>query len=211
MDLFSPGGPYGSVMALRWSHDLGPADWLLRSPVPWARLVGLGPDGFAAYVRLRFVPDPVRPGQSEADQDLPYDRPSDLDEARRALAVLAGFTSTPDDCWFAVWEGYGGSIEVPPALPLLDLVDAELGSVRRYALLRGRLDDLQDWERDVGDGLLVPPAFVWPADHRWCLAADVDPHWAGIGAEEAAVAALLGTPGLDVVRTDPAQTQPHHS
>lgn len=198
-------------MALVWTTDLGPAGWLLRSPVPWARLVGFGPDGFAAYARVRHLPDPVRPGQTEADHDLPYDRPSDLDRGRRALQVLAGFTSTPDDCWFAVWEGYGGSIEIPPALPLLDLVDDVHGSVRRYALLRGRLDDLQDWGRDVGDGLLVPPALAWPADHRWCLAADVDPHWMGVGAEEAAVAALLGTPGLDVVRTDPAQAPPHYS
>ena len=198
-------------MALAWTTDLEPAGWLLRSPVPWARLVGIGPDGFAAYARVLHLPDPVRPGQSEADHDLPEDHPSDLDQARACLGVLADFTATPDDCWFAVWEGYAGSIEIPPGLPLLDLVDAGLGSVRRYALVRGRLDDLEDWERDIGDGLLVPPALVWPADHRWCLAADVDPHWMGVGAEEAAVAALLGTTGLDVVRADPSQVPPHHS
>jgi hypothetical protein len=55
----------------------------------------------------------------------------------------------------------------------------------------------------------VGPAFVWPADHRWCLAADVDPHYAGVGASEDAVHALLALPDLDVVRTDPAAPQPH--
>ena len=63
----------------------------------------------------------------------------------------------------------------------------------------------------MAHGFPVPPAFVWPDDQRWCLASDVDPHWAGIGAEDAAVEALLRTPGLDVVRADPREVQPHFS
>jgi len=197
-------------MPFVWSPDLDPTAWLLRSPVPWARLVGFGPAGFEAYARVRYIPDPVRPGQHEADHDLPEDHPSSLDQARRALAVLADLTSTPDDCWFAVWEGYPGSIDLLIDLPLFDLVHEEHGfSVRRYGLLRGPLADLYRWEHDVGGGLLVPPAFVWPADHRWCFAADVDPHWAGVGASEDAVRALLATRDLDVVRADPEAPQPH--
>jgi hypothetical protein len=38
----------------------------------------------------------------------------------------------------------------------------------------------------------------------------VDPHWAGIGAEQAAVDALVGDPGLDVVPARPAQEQPQY-
>ena len=150
-------------VTLAWSTDLSPAAWLLETGVPWSRLVGLGPAGFAAYARLRFVPDPVRPGQSEADHDLPDDHPSDLDQARRGLAVLAGFTSTPDDCWFAVWEGYPGSVEIPAGLPLLDVTDEEHGfPVRRYGLLRGRLADLEDWERDVATACSCRPPSPGP-------------------------------------------------
>lgn len=75
-------------------------------------------------------------------------------------------------------------------------------------MLRGDLADLDTWPQALGHDLRVGPAFVWPADHRWCLASDVDPHWAGIGADEAAVAALLATPDLDVVRADPTEDQP---
>jgi hypothetical protein len=54
------------------------------------------------------------------------------------------------------------------------------------------------------------PAFIWPADHAWCVADDVDPHWAGIGAGTAAVDALVSDPRLDVVRADPAREQPFY-
>jgi hypothetical protein len=53
-----------------------------------------------------------------------------------------------------------------------------------------------------------PPAFAWPADHSWCFARDVDPHWAGIGAEKAAIDTLLNTPELDVVPAQPTEPQP---
>ena len=52
------------------------------------------------------------------------------------------------------------------------------------------------------------PAFVWPADRAWCVAKDVDPHWAGIGGAAALVTELTGDPRLDVVAADPTQDQP---
>ncbi|MGI3780504.1 MAG: hypothetical protein ACRYG2_06965, partial [Janthinobacterium lividum] len=114
------------------------------------------------------------------------------------------FTSTPDDCWFAVWEGCSSTFELPSGLPLLELPN------RRYGVLRGRLSDLDHWQEVVRTGLDAPPAFVWPTDRSWCFASDVDPHWAGIGADRAAVRALLAEPGLDVVEADPASDQPSY-
>lgn len=98
---------------------------------------------FDAYARLRHVPDPAFAGQRENDADRPDDVPSDLEQARTALAVLARFTSTPDDCWFAVWEGCSSSLELPAGLPLLALPN------RAYGLLHGALTDLADWEETV--------------------------------------------------------------
>lgn len=80
---------------------------------------------------------------------------------------------------------------------------------RSYALLRGSLEAIDGWEDELGGGQPIPPpAFVWPADRRWCFANDVDPHWAGIGAEDAAIKALLADPELDVVRARPDDAQP---
>lgn len=184
-------------MRLSYCSDITAADWLVRSGAPAERLITFGPSGFAAYARLRFIPDPPGPGQEDqADVDVPDDHPSDIAQTRRALSLLAAFTSTPQECYFCLWEGYSDAPLSPEMQqgPLVELPH------RRYVLLRGALTDIDAWESDLGRGqTIAPPAFVWPADHRWCLASDVDPHWAGIGADQAAIDALLADPQLDVV------------
>jgi len=82
---------------------------------------------------------------------------------------------------------------------------------RAYFLFRGKAEDLGAWGADGPwpDMSYVPePAFVWPADHAWCIANDVDPHWMGIGASTSAIEALVADPVLDVVPADPAEEQP---
>ena len=181
------------------------ADWLVRSGTPDMQLISFGPTGFEAYARLRFIPDPSGPGRQESSVALPDDHPSDLAQARWALRRLAAFTSTPQECYFCLWEGYS---DIPLPVQVLRGPLVEIPH-RRYALLRGALYDIDAWATVLGGGQpIAPPAFVWPADHRWCFAADVDPHWAGIGAERAAVAALAADPELDVVPADPTQGQP---
>lgn len=171
-------------MTLRRCTDLSGADWLVQSATDSFRLITMGPDGFAAYARLRYIPDPAFDGQDEADIEVPPDRPDDLTQAVAALRVLAGFTSTPDDCFVAVWDGYG-EIEDGPLLTGL--------AYRHLALFRGPLRGITELP------VAWPPAFVWPADQNWCFTSDVDPTWAGIGAGPSAIAALLAAPGLDVV------------
>ena len=191
-------------MSLSLSTDTSAADWLVRSGIPGDRLITFGPAGFEAYARLRFIPDPVRAGQHEADAGIAADHPSDFEQARRAVLRLAPFTSTPEDCWFCLWDGYS-DVELPSAGrgPLVELPH------RSYVLLRGSLSDINDWEAALGPiPPYAPPAFVWPADHAWCFTSDVDPHWAGIGASRAAVDTLLADPALDVVPARPEERQP---
>ena len=46
---------------------------------------------------------------------------------------------------------------------------------RTYYLLHGPLAGFGQWGvRETGYN---PAAFVWPADHAWCIASDVDQHW----------------------------------
>jgi hypothetical protein len=192
------------MLRLRFCPDTSAADWLVSSATPFQQLITFGPSGFAAYARLRFIPDPTGPGQQETDAEVPDVHLSDTEQTRRALRLLAPFTSTPKECYFCLWEGYADA-PLPQPGPLVELPH------RRYALLRGTLGDIDAWESDLGGGQsIAPPAFVWPADHRWCLAADVDPHWAGVGAEQAAIDALLGDPRLDCTPARPADAQPRY-
>lgn len=182
-----------------------PAAWV--SKLTFREATTFGPRGFGSYARLRFIPDPIRPGQSENEIQVPDDHPSDLDQARRTFAHLAEHTTTPDHCYLCIWDGFHfDRLPVGPGPHvMIDLPH------RRYLLLEGPLDGLRTWETELGDGgPLVPPAFVWPADHAWIFVSDVDPHWAGIGAQREAIAELLGDPVLDIVGADPTEPQPYY-
>jgi hypothetical protein len=190
-------------VSLSVTSDPSAADWLVRSGTPGGQLITFGPAGFEAYARLRFIPDPVRRGQREGQAGITADHPSDFAQARRAVHRLAPFTSTPEDCWFCLWNGYSDVELSSTASRLVDLPH------RRYVLLRGSLADIDGWERTLGTlPPYPPPALVWPADHSWCFASDVDPHWAGIGGGRAAIDALLHDPDLDVVPAQPDEPQP---
>lgn len=190
---------------LRVAVNTAAAEWI--SGLTFDQLVTFGPPDFEAYARLRYIPDPTIAGQSEADVDLPDDHLSDLDQARQALDELARHTKTADHCYFCIWDGYS-DLHLPPdpeGQAVLDLPH------RRYTLLEGPLDALHTWETDLGrGGPLVPPALVWPADHRWCFVSDVDPHWAGIGASTEAIRRLFANPALDVVPAHPQDRQPYY-
>ncbi|NKS72360.1 hypothetical protein GS531_04915 [Rhodococcus hoagii] len=54
------------------------------------------------------------------------------------------------------------------------------------------------------------PAFIWPADHAWCVTCDVDPHFASIGASADAIARLVADTRVDVVVDDPDTEPPYY-
>lgn len=227
-------------MALTFCFDVTAADWIARSDLPWQRLVGFGPGGFDAYARLRLLPDPAWPGQSEneAEGDWRIDQPSLLFDA------LAKATSTPEDCYFCVWEGLstigGGVVKDPgpvyvdedapaglhwspdahPAVaPRVSASRRSLPKVevpnRAYFLFRGPLVDLGGWDtaRDLPAECRLgdaEAAYVWPADRAWCTARDVDQHWVGVGANREVINRLVADPRLDVVPADPREEQPYY-
>jgi hypothetical protein len=194
-------------MALVLSSDPSPADWIVASDVQWAQLVTFGPSGFPAYARLRFLPDPTYEGQRELDADR--DSASCATDQWQALfELLAAHTATPDDCYFCLWDGWPFANSTHE--PTLNVPPDHNVPARRFFLFRGPLSDAGDWGPDFASGGPAPyePAFVWPADHAWCIANDVDPHWAGIGTDASLIERLIADPQLDVVSADPADEQP---
>lgn len=87
---------------------------------------------------------------------------------------------------------------------------------REYYLCRVSLQDFasgaieHSWQAET-HGSMPHPAFMWPVDRAWCITADVDPHWAGIGAEQALIDPLLTEPSLDVVRVEPKAKLPFYT
>ena len=238
-------------MALTPCSDLSTANWITAADQPWQQLVAFGPSGFSAYARLRFLPDPAFGGQSESDVVLADGAPTETAQLRTAVEVLARHTTTPEDCYVCVWDGWGWTAEggdsgsalsrepspSTPTQPMLTSApppdakparwirshDPPLAPHapkvvipnRAYYLFRGSVSDVGN-SRATQSGParstigMPDPAFIWPADHAWCVANDVDPHWAGIGADTAAIDQLVAAPRLDVVLADPNENRPSY-
>jgi hypothetical protein len=192
-----------------------------------------------ARLRFLPDPAYVGQDRDQLDVDTgPFDEEPVLRVALTTLARHTGTPDDSYFCLWDGWGGIkGGDVmrladfqtgsvtrgpliepAFPPSVLLGPTVEVPRGRTvpsRAYYLFRGPISDLGDWgAADEWPGrprrYMPPPALVWPADHAWCIANDVDPHWAGIGASVAAIDELLADPRLDLARDDPAQEQPYY-
>ena len=198
--------------------DSSPAAWLLNQGRAWYDLTARGPLGFQRYARLRFIPDPDFIGQHERDANIPdlgEPGPSETWQIGVVITHLKRHTTTPNDCYYLMWEGWPDLEPLATQLDAarVDINDETQHSVRGYYLFRGDTD-LHAWDNDTYSDATSPlesrlpvPAFVWPADRAWCIVRDVDPHIATIGASTAAITEVLSDPRIDTV-DDPPDIDP---
>jgi hypothetical protein len=186
-------------MTLEYCSDVTPAEWITHSGGSWQQLALYGPSGFEKYARLRFNSDPDFDDQRISDSHRSH---SDTDEAvvARLCDLLARETTTPDDCYFAMWDGSGNEFNRQHGHGRMAIPN------RSYHLFCGPLSQIGEWTSPRVPGINDPAAFIWPADHAWCIASDTDPHWAGIGASSHIVETLLVQHDLDVVASDRSDT-----
>lgn len=123
-------------------------------------------------------------------------------------ALLAQFTTTPEQCYFGVWEGYGqysggsamltadgrgGRLSTPREIRRAQRVR---GIGRDYLLYTGRLDHIAGFYNNF---LSEPPNIWWPADRAWFVATDIDLDSTHIGASQGCIDALLCHPAVEAV------------
>lgn len=145
------------VTAIRPAASAEPAQWLLRSEVGWWDLVRYGPPGFEVYVRIAFADGGGGEGEDPA--------------LRTALATLASYTAEPAIAYAAIWEGWTSRGPIPDA-PRVRIPN------RAMLLFTGPVNGLRDapalaWYGSA-HGVYQEPNLVWPEDHAWCLACEVD-------------------------------------
>jgi hypothetical protein len=126
--------------------------------------------------------------------------PEEGDLATEVLSALCGVlaehTTTPQDCVFGVWEGWGwfngsvaaayfypvGQPHIPPEpAPGSWFLDTRAPTItlpleRTYALYTGPVGDaLRIGAWDTRDRFQPhSPNLMWPADHAWCVATEID-------------------------------------
>ena len=141
------------------------------------------------------------------------------------LDVLAAFTSGDDDCFHALWDGWGwlhqgawslltfGTDSVPRStaaelgLPADVLAGPRLRLPGRdYLVFRGRLGAARRMGHQITDDWFSPqsPSLLWPADRSWCLATEIDFDSTMIGGSLELIDALLQRPGLEAWPVSPA-------
>lgn len=209
--------------------DIEAAQWITARDEHWWDLVTLGPAGFPAYARLRFIPDPAYEGQSESEGANQIgvrsvsDTLSESEQLRIAVETLLHKASSPTEGYLLMWDGYGESMIPEPVLKTPHVVitddeasrDPSVSPARGYYLVRVSLPDFvsgaveHSWQAATGLPMQAP-AFIWPANQSWCITSDVDPHWAGIGAEQDLIDSLVIEQRLDVVLVEKNQKLPFY-
>ena len=117
-------------------------------------------------------------------------------ECRTLAGLLRDFTSTPDHCFFCLWEGYGN---IDPRLYKASSRVKAPG--RDYLLFRGPLDAVMSFLRSTESFWGYSPNIWWPADRAWCVATDIDLFDTYVGGSRECIAAVLDSPNLEALPT----------
>jgi hypothetical protein len=180
-----------------WSSSFEAANWVRERLHPFGHgdIGSVIPDSFDAYIAIVH---PDRKGELPGDL---LDRLSD---------VLIQHTSTPDNCWFCIWEGYawmhGGRAVTgnPPGLapPVIRSGGRVQLPGRNYYLYRG---DVAAAKTFVPLPWNLRPNLWWPDDRAWCVATEIDNVATYVGGTNELAAVLLADAALDAIPVTPTE------
>jgi hypothetical protein len=137
--------------------------------VPWARVAAA--NGRVAHAGMEWIA--ITGGweflhsatQPEWDAE-PSEGSLPIRQASVLAEVISHYTATPDDCWFAVWEGSGAAAFPRDGGPRVAM------PMRPMVLFQGPLHAIvTSFDREPLD---QRAHLWWPADRRWCVATDID-------------------------------------
>ena len=204
-------------------HALDAADWLRASLTTFAASVAsILPGHFPAYARVLhpFDSDGGSPIAAPTWRELtalagrePLDPAAAADfalfgvpnvQARVGTLPLALIealvehlhlaTTTPEQCFFAVWEGFGASVVSRSLAPQLELPH------RAYHVFAGPIAAARTSYSAIAFAHQSANLW-WPADQAWFVATEIDFAWTYVGGSRADIEAVLADSRLEAVET----------
>lgn len=112
------------------------------------------------------------------------------------VSVLAGHTMASDQCWFAVWDGYGCFQFSPQDAPAFDIPH------RSLLLFTGPITAVL--ASMCGQPWWQSPSLWWPQDRAWCVETEVDMMSTYVGGTRQCVEELVDRDDLEAAIVDPA-------
>ena len=110
------------------------------------------------------------------------------------VSVLARHTSTPERCWFAIWEGYGCVAD--DAAPAFDIPHRrQLLFTGPITAVRTSLCSAPSWQS---------PSLWWPQDRAWCVETEVDFMSTYIGGTRKCITELVAHEDLEAMTVEPS-------
>jgi hypothetical protein len=121
-------------------------------------------------------------------------------DAEALAGILQGWTVTPEDCWFCVWDGYGWA-SAPSLGPAREAPRVQLPH-RSYLLYQGPAEaalTLPGLDGTFGQC----PNVWWPADRAWCVASEIDLPWTYVGGPCGLIDAILADDRIEALPAAP--------
>ncbi|GAA4115680.1 hypothetical protein GCM10022249_18210 [Enteractinococcus coprophilus] len=156
-------------------------------------------------------------GPAPWDSAGPTEGALDASDAAHLVSTLREHTTSPEHCWFALWDGYGWDDaarfeligEGAPAhqsAPPIDPVPIEVRDgprvelpERTYLLYTGPVEAallfLEEYQQT--------PNLWWPADHSWCVASEIDLAWTYLAGPVSLVDQVLADHTLEALPAAP--------
>ena len=178
--------PCGFVKYLRLLHPAYLSD---NQEISWsevAKQTGRTPHSQMQWHRIINCRDS---GQSSHDLTAPQIGYLPERQATVLVEILSKHTRTPEECFFAIWDGWGYS--------QLDKFENQTASFqlweRRYYLATGSISAYL-----AGVSVGMPPSIWWPRDRSWCAATDIDLMWTYVGGTKSCIDAVIVDGRLEV-------------
>jgi hypothetical protein len=168
-------------------------------PITWHEVAGR--TGATPHREMQFQNISGRWEGVHGEQDDPWPDLSDPEEGsipteivEVLLPILEASTTTPERCYFAVWEGWGDLANEIHSAPTFEIPH------RRLHLLEGPLAGAT---QPLGAQVFRRSANLWwPADQSWCVATEIDFEWTYVGGTKVCVDQIVNHAQLEAMTVD---------